>query len=135
MYNASNYDASVRNSKNVKGNSSLSLQQKIARGVEQAGKPPRRYWLGVEIRDSLDVSKQKYADFPFGVIVVVVMPNSAAQREGLKEGDMIHRVNGTGVNNKDHFISLINRSDGKVKLKIQRDGKKVKKTITLDRMK
>lgn len=47
---------------------------------------------------------------------------------------MIHRVNGTGVNNTEHFISLINRSDGKVKLKLQRDGKKVKKTITFDRM-
>ena len=112
---------------------SPSLQKIVGGGVEEAGEV-RKYWLGVEIVDSLDASKQKYADFPFGVIVIAVMPGSVAQRGGLKKGDMIHRINGTGVNNGEHFVDLINRSGGKIKVKIQRDGKKVKKTIILDRM-
>jgi len=94
----------------------------------------RKYLLGVEMANCSKVPNQRYSNFSYGVILISVMPNSAAQRGGLKKGDMVYVIDGKRVKNTEHFIELINSSRGKVKLEIQRSGRKFKKRIKLDKM-
>ncbi len=107
------------------------FEQRIDSRITQTRKT-QKYILGIEFTDSSYHLRRKFA---YGVIVLNVIQNSAAQRGGLKKGDIIYRINGEAVKSKDHVLSMINNSKGKVKLKFQRNGKHINKTIKLDQVK
>jgi predicted metalloprotease with PDZ domain len=47
--------------------------------------------------------------YPSMALVEVVRPNTAADRAGLRQGDVIHRINGRRVNGLQHATSLISQ--------------------------
>ncbi len=117
----------------LKTDENFNFKQKVYRDDAKRG-ITRKYLLGVEMANCSKVPRQRYSNFSYGVILITVMPNSAAQRGGLKKGDMIYTIDGTRVKGSDHFIKLINSSNGKVKLKLQRSGRKLNKRIKLDKI-
>lgn len=91
----------------------------------------RRGYLGVYIQDVTPVTaKGVKLDKPRGVFVTSVIKGGAADKAGIKEGDVILKVNGKEVNSVNELqakIGVLNPGD-KVVLTIWRDGKE--KTIT-----
>ncbi len=89
-----------------------------------------RGWLGVIIQD-IDDELAKSFDLKNseGVLVAEVSPDSPAARGGLKQGDVILRLNGTPVNDVGELRNKIalTTPGTKVKFDILRNGKK--KTI------
>lgn len=63
-----------------------------------------------------------------------ILPNSPAEKAGLKEKDIITKINGTDVNEKNSLTSLIGRQSvgDEVKLTIVRDGKEQEVTVRLE---
>ncbi len=94
----------------------------------------RRGYLGVYIQDVTPVTaKGVKLDKPRGVFVTSVIKGGAADKAGIKEGDVILAVNGKEVNRTNELqakIGMMNPGD-KVKLTIWRDGKKMTITATL----
>lgn len=94
----------------------------------------RRGYLGVYI-ESVDPIKAKGVklDKPKGVMVINVIEGSAADKAGLKEGDVILSVNGQEVNQTNELqakVGIYNPGD-KVELEVWRYGKKIEVTATL----
>ncbi len=94
----------------------------------------RRGYLGVYIQDVTPVTaKGVKLDKPRGVFVTSVIKGSAADKAGIKEGDVILAVNGKPVNRTNELqakIGIMNPGD-KVKLTIWRNGKEMTITATL----
>ena len=94
----------------------------------------RRGYLGVYISEVTPVTaKGVKLDKPRGVFVTSVIKGSAADKAGIKEGDVILAVNGKPVNRTNELqakIGVMNPGD-KVKLTIWRDGKEMTITATL----
>lgn len=94
----------------------------------------RRGYLGVYI-ESVDPVKAKGVklDKPRGVLIINVIDKSAADKAGLKEGDVILSVNGQEVNQPNELqakVGIFNPGD-KVELEVWRYGKKMDVTATL----
>jgi serine protease Do len=91
----------------------------------------RRGYLGVYIDEVTPVTaKGVKLDKPQGVLVTSVIEGSAAQEAGIKEGDVILKVNGQEVNQPNELqarVGVFNPGD-EVKLDVWRYGKKM--TIT-----
>ncbi|NOX87531.1 MAG: DegQ family serine endoprotease [Calditrichaeota bacterium] len=94
----------------------------------------RRGYLGVYISEVTPVTaKGVKLDHPRGVFVTSVIEGSAAEKAGIKEGDVILSVNGKEVNRPNELqakIGVLNPGD-KVTLKIWRDGKELTIKATL----
>lgn len=69
-----------------------------------------------------------------GVIVMDILPNSAAADAGLKEGDVLQGIDGITINSSADFSERIarHRPGDKVKLDYLRNGKTKSTTVTLD---
>ena len=94
----------------------------------------RRGYLGVYI-ESVDPVKAKGVelDKPRGVLIINVIEESAADKAGLKEGDVILSVNGQEVNQTNELqakVGIFNPGD-KIELEVWRYGKKMDVTVTL----
>lgn len=93
-----------------------------------AGKKVLYGWLGVSVQD-LDQKLADYFGLPDnkGVLVVKVLPNSPAEKGGVKEGDIIRRFNGKDVINLSSFLRIVSRArvGSEVKIDIIRDKKPV----------
>ncbi len=106
--------------------------QELATRGAYAASIAKRYWLGVEIAKNNSTLGQAIAIEPEGVRVFSVFPKSPAAKAGIKVADIIYEANGVKVIDVQQFIDIINSSPrGKLKIKIQRDGKILKKTIRL----
>jgi hypothetical protein len=92
---------------------------------------PGKYVLGIEIMNNNSIQGQMYTAAPVGIRVVSVFPRSAAEKNGIKTGDVISVINKNPVEDIAHFIRTLNASGGKVVLEIQRNGKMIKKTVVL----
>ena len=94
----------------------------------------RRGYLGVYIAPVDPVTARGVKlDKPRGVLVNSVITGSAADQVGIEEGDVILSVNGKEVNQPNELqakIAAYNPGD-KVELKIWRDGKEKKFSVTL----
>ncbi|MCR9251552.1 MAG: trypsin-like peptidase domain-containing protein [bacterium] len=68
-----------------------------------------------------------------GVIVAYIQDEGAAEKSGLKKGDVIRSVNGTEIKNKAYLEEIIGNSypGDKLMLTVSRDGKEVEKNLTL----
>ena len=89
----------------------------------------RRGLLGVNIYTiTPDIAEAYGIKESQGALVSQVMPESAAERAGVKVGDIIRSVDGKGINNANELRNAIGlkRSGESVELEILRDGKKRK---------
>lgn len=84
------------------------------------------YGIGIEALTVSDV----------GVLVVGVLENSPAEEKGIKEGDIILSVNDINLSNKtaSYFTSLVSDLDGDINLKITRNDKILKFTLTAEKI-
>ena len=94
-----------------------------------------RYWLGVEIAKNAHVIGQAFAAGPMGVRVLAVFSKSPAKKAGIEIADIIYEANGIIVTETGQFIDILNGSpNGKLKIKMQRNGKIIEKTVKLKKM-
>ncbi len=88
-----------------------------------------RGWLGVELQEVSDLADPSALGLtePRGVVIVQVLPNSPAERAGLKSQDVILSFNGIPVRNIPHLQSLVGRTPPgtTVQLTILRGGKEM----------
>ncbi|MBG6233681.1 Do/DeqQ family serine protease [Pedobacter sp. CAN_A7] len=72
-----------------------------------------------------------------GVIVMDIQPGSAAEKAGLKEGDVLQGIDGMTINSSADFSERIarRRPGDKLKLDYLRNGKKNSTSVTLDKEK
>ncbi len=100
----------------------------IAYGMVQRG------LLGVQIRD-IDAAFAKEENLPVleGAFVLAVNENSAAERAGIKKGDVIVKVDGEAVKTNAELISKLarKRPGDAVKLAVLREGKEELLSATL----
>lgn len=111
----------------------INIVKTVVEQLKTKGKVERG-WLGVVIQDlSPDLAKELGVKVTEGVLVTEVVPNSPAAKAGLKEKDVIVKVNGKPVRNASELRSqiLILKPGTEVELEIIRNGEKkiVKTTI------
>jgi serine protease Do/serine protease DegQ len=85
----------------------------------------RRGQLGVSVQDlTLELAQAFGIQNDRGAVITQIMPNSAAQRAGIKAGDVVLAVNGKGVRNANQLRNVIGLLPvgEQVTLKILRDG-------------
>lgn len=68
---------------------------------------------------------QTIANILGGVPILGVLPGSAADRAGLRYGDIVTQVNGVPTTTFNDFLSAHDRSNGVLTLEVFRDGAKV----------
>lgn len=91
-----------------------------------AGKKVLYGWLGVSIQD-IDQRLADYFGLPDkkGVLVAKVLPDSPAEKGGLKAGDIIKKFNGQNIANLNSLLKMVARAKvgSKVNIDIIRDKK------------
>src|SRR5438270_7440489 len=94
----------------------------------------RRGQLGIIVRKiTSDVAKEMGLQQGHGVLIEQIQPGGAAERAGLKKGDVITAFNGQEVNDPNTFRNEVaSTAPGTdVKLKILRSGKEEQVTARL----
>lgn len=93
-----------------------------------------RGWLGVAIQD-VDSDLQRAMNLPVssGVLIADVQSNTPAGRAGLQRGDVVTHVDGQEVKSSGAFRNRIAAAgaDAKVELRVLRQGKEQKVSVTL----
>ena len=73
-----------------------------------------------------------------GLIVIEVEDNSTADRSGIKDGDIITKVNGVKVMTTNEFRVIIEESDlrqgDRIKIQIYRNGRYLNKILALGKV-
>ena len=111
----------------------VSIVKKVAADLRQFG-TVQRALLGVEIRDiNTDFAKEKKLNTLDGVYVNKVNENSAAEKGGVKDGDIIINVNGVDVKSSSELQEQIGRyrPGDKINLTVVRKEKQEKLSIEL----
>lgn len=92
----------------------------------------KRPYLGIGCID-IDEQKSEYYNLPIGIYISEVEDFSAAQKAGLKPGDVIIAVDGTTVTTRDELdeIKYSHSIGDKITLKINREGKEMDIELTL----
>jgi len=105
------------------------MEQLITRGKVVRG------WLGVELQEVSDLDDPTALGLkePRGAVIVRVLPNSPAEKAGLKPQDVIVEFNGIPIRNIPHLQSLVGRTTPgtTVPVKIVRGGKEIIVQVTL----
>ncbi len=94
----------------------------------------RRGQLGiVVVRANTEAAKDLGVRVNNGAVVAQVQPGSAADRAGLKKGDVITGFNGTDISEPNVFRNLVASTapGSPVKLKVLRDGSEIELNATL----
>ncbi len=110
------------------------IVKKVVADIMEFGVVQRGY-LGVMIRDvNAQLAKDKGLDITKGVYVDSLMANSAAKSAGVKEGDVILKVNEIEVNSAPELQEVIARfrPGDEVELTLDRKGKEKTYEITLN---
>lgn len=113
------------------------------KGVPPMDEPQRhrgakRVYLGVftvPVEDMTSGTRRKLKlPSSDGVFVIEVMPDSPAEKAGLKHGDVITHVNGKLVDDEDELVDDLNKAGAgkQVDLAVFRDGKKQEVKAKLD---
>ncbi|MDZ7342873.1 MAG: DegQ family serine endoprotease [candidate division KSB1 bacterium] len=103
----------------------VNLAKKIMGDIVETGKVTRG-WLGVYIQNiTPDLAKAMKLDVAKGVIVSKVEENSPADKAGIKEEDVILKLNGKDIDNTVELSTLVASTSPKseIDLKILRNGK------------
>ena len=103
----------------------IELAVNVADQLREKGKVERGF-LGVLIQDvDRNLAESFGLDQPHGALVSRVMPDSPAEKAGLRVGDVILAFNGTKLLNSSQLPPLVGttRIDEKATLRVLRDGK------------
>ncbi|MDR3214062.1 MAG: DegQ family serine endoprotease [Azoarcus sp.] len=114
----------------------IDVAMKIRDQLVQHGRVQRGR-LGIYIQElSPDLAPSFGLDKPRGALVAQIEPGSAADRAGLKTGDVVLKVDGKDVSESSELPRIIgDRQPGsKVRLDIWRDGKSREITAVLDEL-
>jgi len=109
------------------------IVNKVVNDLLEYGAVQRGY-LGVTIRDVTgNFAKEKGLDVTEGVYIDSVQSESAAEKAGIKEGDVVTAINGKEVTKASELQELVarQRPGDRVDIKIRRDGKTINRTVTL----
>ena len=112
------------------------LARKIVERLIKEGKVERA-WLGVYIQAvTPELAKQLGLEKPEGALVAEVIPNSPAEKAGLKPGDVIIEFDGKRIKSYNELPIIVSLTPvgKKVKLKVIREGKIKEFELTLERM-
>lgn len=85
-------------------------------------------WLGIQIQDiTQDVGDYYGLTDREGVLVYQVLPNSPAEKAGVKDGDIVKAFEGTPVKSSRELVELVGRTKvgRKVPMEILREGKRL----------
>jgi C-terminal processing protease CtpA/Prc len=102
----------------------------------QAGEHSEQGYIGVGI-SQIPTQEKEELDVRFGVKIVSVNKESAAEKAGLKEDDVIQYFNEEKIRRVSDLIDAVRdcKPGNKVKMKIVRDGKSKVVSITVDEYK
>ncbi len=94
-----------------------------------------RGWLGIEMGELTDETAPYFGlkKNAKGVLIAVVIPDSAAEKAGLKHNDIIIEVNGEPIESRDAFRNQIAmlKPDSRIKLVVWRDKRRKALTVKL----
>lgn len=109
----------------------VNMVKKVTKALIEQGKFQRAY-LGVTIADVTEDVEQFYGT-RYGALVMSVQKDSAADRGGLKRGDLIISVDGKEIKDAGSLKNAVGTMSpgSKVEVKYIRDGKKQTITVTL----
>ncbi|MCS6965313.1 MAG: Do family serine endopeptidase [Candidatus Kapabacteria bacterium] len=113
----------------------IDIVRSVVEDLMEDGKIDRGY-IGVQIQPVDDVTAKAIGlDRPQGAIVSSVLKGGAAERAGIKEGDVILEFDGIPVKSPNHLQGLVvtRRAGQTIRLTIWRDGKRMDKNVTLRR--
>ncbi len=109
------------------------IARKVTSDLRQYGVVQRGY-LGVNVVEVTgDVAKQLNLNEPKGIYIARVIPDCAADKAGMKKGDILLNVNGMEVNSYASMmeeVALFNPGD-QVEVTFLRDGKEYNVKLTL----
>lgn len=111
----------------------VNIAKKVFNDLYEFGKVQRAF-IGVQIRDvDENLAKEKELKSLKGVFVAGITEGGAAEDAGLKQGDVILKVQGTSVGNVTQLQEQIGkyRPGDIVQLTLERSGKEVEKSLTL----
>lgn len=112
-------------------------KEELRKQIAEAKNNYRRQWKKhkEEIRPFLGVTTSKVNDG--GVTIIEVVKGSAAEKAGLKEGDIISKIDDKNIDNPDMLSDVINgqKPNDEVKLYYIRSGKKKNTKVTLGQKK
>ncbi|MBK8195381.1 MAG: trypsin-like peptidase domain-containing protein [Lewinellaceae bacterium] len=103
----------------------VNLVKRIADDLIKYGEY-RRPYLGVDIAPmDTYLANQLGVDYRQGVAVIKIMPNGSAENSGIREKDIVTKINGKNVTNVSELIEQIGRFKigDSVQLTVVRDGK------------
>ncbi|OUR88141.1 serine peptidase [Cycloclasticus sp. 44_32_T64] len=103
----------------------------VSRQLEKSGHVVRG-WLGVRIQDiTRELAESFEMDKPHGALVAHVLPNSPADKAGLKVGDVIVAFNGESVNRSSSLPPLVGSADISKAAKVEIIRNKHSKTLSV----
>ncbi len=114
----------------------VNMAKNVFAQLKEHGKVTRG-WLGVMIQQvTSDLAENFGLDRPIGALVGQVVPDSPADKAGVKSGDVIIKYNGKEVSQMSMLPAMVaNTSVGeKAKLLLIRDGKKQNLTVEIGKM-
>ncbi len=94
---------------------------------------PDHGFLGVQLKD-LNCQLSKYFGVTSGVLIEEIIEDSAAEKAGLKAGDVIIKIEDTKIGNGGDVIAFMQdtKPEDKVKVCVKRKGKNKSRKVTLD---
>jgi predicted metalloprotease with PDZ domain len=117
----------VRVGKTTMKGDSDALSALAVAGQTAAGMIPSDKKWGIVVSELTPALQQRYAisSGEEGVVVVMVVSGSAAEKAGLKEGDLIQQVDRTAVDDLGDFFVQIQAAANHVILKVHRAGEEM----------
>jgi predicted metalloprotease with PDZ domain len=104
--------------------------------AEKAEKKPARGYLGVMV-SSLSQELEEESGVSHGVVVAETVKNKAAEKAGIKKGDIILYFNGEKIRRPANLVDAVRdcTAGDKVAVKLSRGGKEKTVNVTLDKYK
>ncbi|GAC1469203.1 MAG: DegQ family serine endoprotease [Desulfuromonadaceae bacterium] len=115
----------------------VNMAKSIIQQLKEKGKVTRG-WLGVAIQSvTPDLAKSFGLSNENGALVSGIIPESPAEKAGLKAGDIILEFDGKNIKEMNELPRLVAAATigKKVTMKIVRDGKEEKVTVVIDQLK
>jgi serine protease DegQ len=111
----------------------VSLAKQIMEQIIRQGSVTRG-WIGIEAQDiTPELAESFRLKRTSGSLIAGILPNSPAQRAGLRPGDVLLEIDGREVLDSSTMLTLISglKPERKATLKILRDQKEIQVTVTI----
>lgn len=110
--------------------------KKIVTELKQNGKIDRDFQIGMSIQ-SIDEGIMKYYNLNSnkGVMITKIIPNTPADKAGLKTGDIITEIDSYKINNEKTIFGVFQefRANQEIKVKVLRDNSEIIKRMKLEK--